>query len=60
MYDENVEYPFSCVNLAELADTEFPMDLIEGSLDDDARILPFELFPNQRYCCFGKVEQGRK
>lgn len=57
MYNVEVEFPFSCVNVKDLVETEFPFYLVEGSLDDESRKLPFTIF-SQTYCVFGKVQEG--
>ena len=59
MYSVDVEYPFSCMNLRNLANTDFPFYLIEGSLDDNSRIIPFKLFSDDKYCVFAKIEIGK-
>lgn len=59
MYSVEAEFPFSCVNLKNLADTDFPFYLVEGALDDKSRIVPFKLFSDQTYCIFAKVQQGK-
>lgn len=59
MYDAEVEYPFSSVHLRDLQDSTFPFQLVDGPLDDESRMIPFELFPNQKYCLFGKIQEGR-
>lgn len=61
MYDIEVQYPFSYAHVNELQGSEspFPFYLIEGPLDDDSRKVPYELFPDRKYCVFGKIQQGR-
>ena len=60
MYNAEVEFPFSCVKLKDLVNTSFPFNLVEGSLDDESRKTPFNLFGTQQYCLFAKVQDGKK
>lgn len=59
MYNIEVEFPFSCVHLRELEDSEFPFQLVDGPLDEDSRMEPFQLFSGLNYCLFAKIEKGR-
>lgn len=59
MYSVEAEYPFSCVNLNNLANTDFPFYLIEGALDDESRVVPFNLYSDNKYCVFAKVQKGK-
>lgn len=58
MYSPEVEFPFSCMNLKDLTDTNFPFDLVEGSLDDESRTETFTLFDTQPFCLFAKIQEG--
>ena len=59
MYNIEVEYPFSCVHINDLEDSEFPFNLIDGPLDDESRKVPFLLFSGLNYCLFSKIEEGK-
>lgn len=58
MYNVEVEYPFSCQNLNNLVDTDFPFYLVEGCLDDESRMIPFQLYSDQKFCVFAKIQFG--
>lgn len=61
LYDENTEFPFSCVALVSLGKTDFPFHVIEGSMDASIRKEPIKLScfdPSERYCIFAKIEEG--
>ena len=62
LYDENTEYPFSCVSLASLENSNFPFHVIDGSMNADIRQEPMHLSGlegSQRYCIFAKIEAGK-
>lgn len=61
MYDVEVEFPFSYTHVNDLDGSEFPFPfhLIDGPLDDQSRMIPFELFTDKKYCVFGKIQEGR-
>lgn len=59
MYNIEVEFPFSCVHLRDLEDSEFPFNLIDGPLDEESRKKPFELFSGLNYCLFAKIQEGK-
>ena len=58
MYNPDVEYPFACYNIKDLVETDFPFFLVEGSLDNDSRKVPFKVFSEEKFCLFAKIEQG--
>lgn len=60
MYSVEAEFPFSSVNLNNLNDTNFPFYLVDGSLDDKSRVVPFKMFSEQTFCLFSKVQKGKK
>ena len=59
MYNIEVEFPFSCVHVKDLEDSEFPFDLVDGPLDDESRKRPFHLFSGLNYCLFAKIQEGK-
>ena len=60
MYNIEVEFPFSCVHVNDLEDSEFPFDLVDGPLDDESRKRTFKLFSGLNYCLFAKIQEGKR
>lgn len=60
LYDENTEFPFSCVSTASLEGSNFPFYVIEGSMDVTLRKEPMKLdgLGESRFCIFAKIEEG--
>ena len=62
LHCEDTEFPFSCVSLSSLAESNFPFQAINGSMDDNLRkepiVLSWDGEEPQKYCIFCKVEEG--
>ena len=61
LYDEDTEFPFSCVPLVNLENTNFPFRVIDGSMDASIRREPIALSyfgGEKKYCVFAKIEEG--
>lgn len=61
LFDENTEFPFSCVSTASLEGSNFPFNVINGSMDAELRKEPIQLDAlegSKRFCIFAKIEEG--
>ena len=60
--NENLEFPFSIVNLENFKDSNFPFSLITGSLSNESRRKFFNLdrLSGKDFSIFGKIEKGKR
>lgn len=61
LYNEDTEFPFTCVPLTALENSNFPFNAINGSMDANLRMQPIQISSlngNHLYCIFAKIEDG--